>query len=102
MFGWGKKKPTKDELLKAKLQESLAKYAAEQEDTTDTTFTDVEIEGKKLRVPKINAKALEELTLTEFEHEVTVVGLDHNKDKDPWSVNPADTTQWHRARKHGK
>jgi hypothetical protein len=102
MFNWFKKKKNKDEELKAKLAEKLKDYAAPVvEDTTDTTFTDVEISpGVTVKVPKINAKAIEELTLTEFEEDVTVVGLD--APKDPWSVNLADTTQWHRAEKHGR
>jgi len=103
VFGWFKKKKNKEEELRASLAKSLEGYVPEEkvEEITDTTFTDVEISpGVTVKVRKINAKPIEELTLTEFEEDVTIVGLD--APKDPWSVNPADTTQWHRARKHGK
>ena len=103
MFNWFGKKKDKEAELKAKLAASLADYVAPNRDdaptTPDTTWTDVTINGKVLRVPKISPKAIEELTLTEFEQEVTIVGLD--KADDPWG-NAPDSTQWHRAEKHGK
>lgn len=107
MFNWFKKKPSKDEIAKAKLAEKLKDYVSEEKDVvdiTDTTWTDVEINGHKMRVPKISPKAIEELTLTEFEQDVTIVGLDRTDydPDDPWAVNHSDTTQWHRAEKHGK
>ena len=103
MFNWFKKKTSADEELKARLAKSLEGYEASKmdPDTTDTTFTDVEINGKMMRVPKVTAKSIEDLTLTEFDYDVTIVGIDKEK-KDPWSMNPADNTQWHRAEKHGK
>ena len=81
MFNWFKKKPTKDDELKAKLAESLKNYNPE--DDTDSTWTDIEVEGRSVRVPKIKAQAIEELTLTEFEEDVTVRDL--NRVDDPWT-----------------
>lgn len=101
MFGWFKKRKNNDVELKARLAKSLENYVPDETviEITDTTWTDVTINGKVLRVPKISPKAIEELTLTEFEEEVTIVGLD--KTDDPWG-NAPDSTQWHKAEKHGK
>lgn len=101
MFGWFKKKKSKDEVLREQLREKLKDYATPvANDVTDTTWTEITLDdGSYARVPKYTAKAVEELTLTEFEEDVTIVGLD--TPKDPWANMP-DSTQWHRAEKHGK
>ena len=97
MFGWFKKKKNKDGELKIKLANSLAKYAAEQEDTTDTTFTDVEIDGVSMKIPKYTAKPVERLTMDDFNTPVdNRVGATVDK-KDPWATaNPAETGRWKR------
>jgi len=102
VFDWFKKKPTKDETVRASLAAKLKDYAAPvTEDVVDTTWTEITLDdGKRARIPKYTATPVEELTLTEFEEDVTIVGLD--APKDPWAVNPSDSTQWHRAQKHGK
>jgi len=105
VFNWFKKKPTKDETVRASLAAKLKDYAAPvTEDVTDTTWTEITLDdGKRARVPKYTATPVEELTLTEFEEKaenVEVVGLD--VPYDVWGVNKADTSQWHKAEKHGK
>lgn len=84
MFGWFKKKVDKEAELRAKLAASLENYISDSEDDTSTTFTDIEVEGRTVRVAKIKVDAIEELTLTEFEEDVTVNHLT-NDINDPWA-----------------
>ena len=87
MFSWFKKKPSTDEELKAKLAKSLEKYSLRLgNDNTDSTWTDIEVDGGTIRAQKINVNAIEELTLTEFEEkEATVFDLTTTQNKDPWA-----------------
>jgi len=62
MFGWFKKnKKDPDAELRTRLAEKVSKYETNRADITDTTWTDVEIDGRIIRIPKHHAKAVEEL-----------------------------------------
>ena len=64
---WFKKKETKDELLRAQLAKSLENYRASVNDDTDTSYTDIEVAGGTVRVAKVKAKKIEDLTEHDFE-----------------------------------
>jgi len=100
MFNWFKKKKSAEEELKERLAKSLENYSESEAEvetapSDDSTYTDISVPGHvgKVRVKKYTASAVEQLTLTEFEEDVTIVGLD--TPRDPWSNLP-DSTQWHR------
>lgn len=84
MFGWFKKDADPDAELRASLVSSLEKYNPDDVGDDDTTTTDIEVDGGTVRVPKIKATAIEELTLTEFESDPTVNNLATDV-TDPWS-----------------
>lgn len=81
-----KKKLTEEELLKAKLEESLARYAERQEQTrvdiTNTAWTYVDLNGNTVRVPTYNVKRIEELNESEFHIEEKVAYTPVNRLKD--------------------
>jgi hypothetical protein len=74
MFGWFKKKKVdKEAELRASLAKSLENYNPD-DDTTATTFTEIDFGDGPVRIKKVTIKA--------------------DPNMDPWAENPADTTQW--------
>jgi len=67
---WFKKK-SKDDDLKAQIAKRLENYTPTVNDDTDTSYTDVEVNGSTLRVAKIKAEKIEDLTDKDFKAKPT-------------------------------
>ena len=100
MFGFFKKKETREEALRASLAKRLEAYTNNSVDETNTNWTEITLHGedKKVRVPKYTATAVEELTLADFNNAATVCEIprDYFDKNDPWAVNTADAAAFDR------
>ena len=100
MFGFFKKKETREEALRASLAKRLEAYTNNSVDETNTNWTEITLHGedKKVRVPKYTATAVEELTLADFNNAATVCEIprDDFDKNDPWAVNTADAAAFDR------
>ena len=68
---WFTKKEKKDEQLKAQLAKKLEEYEATKNDDTDTSYTNIQVEGKSVRVAKVKVSKIEDLTEHDFEAKPT-------------------------------